>query len=81
MMPRREKPTCIADDFLLAVGTIEPRKNLGALLAFEELVRRGTRQRFALGSWRGAKCGSTGLLARAGMGIKDLVLFTAYVTD
>lgn len=74
----------VEDDFLLAVGTVEPRKNLMALvLAFEELVRRrGERLRLRLviagpRGWLNRE-----LLARAEHWVvKDRITFTGYVTD
>ncbi|HEV2765421.1 MAG TPA: glycosyltransferase family 1 protein, partial [Pyrinomonadaceae bacterium] len=71
-------------DFLLAVGTIEPRKNLLALvLAFEELVRRragDTRLRLVIAGPRGWL--SRDLLARAEHWVvKDRIRFTGYVSD
>ncbi|HEX5705678.1 MAG TPA: glycosyltransferase family 1 protein [Pyrinomonadaceae bacterium] len=74
----------VGEDFLLAVGTVEPRKNLMALvLAFEELVRRrgdDLRLRLVIAGPRGWL--NRELLARASHWVvKDRIAFTGYVTD
>jgi glycosyltransferase involved in cell wall biosynthesis len=74
----------VEEDFLLAVGTVEPRKNLLALvLAFEELVRRrgdALGLRLVIAGPRGWL--NRELLARAEHWVvRDRITFTGYVTD
>ncbi|HYN86318.1 MAG TPA: glycosyltransferase family 1 protein [Pyrinomonadaceae bacterium] len=74
----------VEGDFLLAVGTVEPRKNLLALvLAFEELVRRrgeNLRLRLVIAGPRGWL--NREFLARAEHWVvKDRITFTGYVSD
>ncbi|MCA1635836.1 MAG: glycosyltransferase family 4 protein, partial [Acidobacteria bacterium] len=73
----------VGEDFLLAVGTVEPRKNLPALIrAFEELARlrpSDPLQLVLVGS-RGWK--SEPVFARLESSpFKDRILFTGYVAD
>lgn len=73
----------VGEDFLLAVGTIEPRKNLQTLVrAFEEVARARPASRLQL-----VVVGNRGWLSDslfAGLErspFKDRVLFTGYVAD
>jgi alpha-1,3-rhamnosyl/mannosyltransferase len=73
----------VGDDFLLAVGTIEPRKNLSALVrAFEEVarLRPSIRLQLVVVGHRGWL--SDPLFARlAGSPFRDRLVLTGYVTD
>jgi glycosyltransferase involved in cell wall biosynthesis len=73
----------VGEDFLLAVGTIEPRKNLSTLVrAFEEFARQSPASRLQL-----VVVGNRGWLsdplfdALALSPFKDRVHFTGYVSD
>jgi glycosyltransferase involved in cell wall biosynthesis len=73
----------VGDDFLLAVGTVEPRKNLPALVrAFEEVARANPSGRLQL-----VVAGNRGWLSGPlfeGLErspFRDRVLFTGYVAD
>jgi len=73
----------VGEEFLLAVGTVEPRKNLPALVhAFEELARlrpSGRLQLVVVGN-RGWK--SEPVFARLESSpFKDRIIFTGYVAD
>lgn len=72
----------IADEFILFVGTIEPRKNLKTLLqAFEEILRKTERnpQLVIAGrkGWMMEEFFSSVEMA----GIKDRIVFTGYLPD
>jgi glycosyltransferase involved in cell wall biosynthesis len=72
----------VEEDFLLFVGTIEPRKNLPILLeAYAELLRSAyTRARLVIAGQRGWLTGE--LFERLGeSGLADRVIFTGYLTD
>jgi glycosyltransferase involved in cell wall biosynthesis len=73
----------VSEDFLLAVGTIEPRKNLAALVrAFEEVARAspaGRLQLVVVGNEGWLNGPLFGGLARSPF--RDRVLFTGYVSD
>jgi glycosyltransferase involved in cell wall biosynthesis len=73
----------IADDFLLTVGTIEPRKNLGNLVrAFVEVLRRDPQSKLQL-----VVAGNKGWLTSQlfaeveASGVADRIVFTGYLFD
>jgi alpha-1,3-rhamnosyl/mannosyltransferase len=81
----------IAGDFILAVGTVEPRKNLATLLrAFEEVARAGGEKRDEDGRPRPLTlviAGREGWLTRGlraqvqASPVRERILFTGYVPD
>lgn len=73
----------VGDDYLLAVGTIEPRKNLAALVgAFVEVVRDDPTRAIQL-----VIAGRRGWLTEelfadiAAAGVEDQIVFTGYISD
>jgi alpha-1,3-rhamnosyl/mannosyltransferase len=73
----------VEDEYLLAVGTLEPRKNLIALLrAFEEVARALPSRRLQLVVSGGKGWLNAPLFAQLEKSeVKDRVLFTGYVSD
>jgi len=87
--PRSESADVLArhgvgGDFLLAVGTVEPRKNLLMLLrAFESLVAEGRARdlRLVVAGGREGWLNRDFYAAVEGSPVKERVVFTGYVSD
>jgi glycosyltransferase involved in cell wall biosynthesis len=80
--PARPLPAGIREPFILAVGNLEPRKNLATLIeAFAEMVRQQTfaGQLVIAGKAKYRGADAAGAVAR--LGLEGRVIFTGFVDD
>ncbi|HLF28108.1 MAG TPA: glycosyltransferase family 1 protein [Anaerolineae bacterium] len=80
-LDRVQRKYGLHDPFILCVGTIQPRKNLGRLVeAFAQVRRQGRREQLVLAGQFGWKY--AGLLQQIEeLGVSDAVRLTGYVPD